>query len=219
MSVNQSQACCALLADENGPAPLPNALKTQIVIDTSVHLATVDWGTAMAPIYKANDEGVALHVWVDETQPRNQGMSLTAWELGQHGVPHTIIVDNAGGHLMQLGMLVIVGTDRTTASGDVCNKIGTYMQALAARDNGVPFYVAAPSSSIDFLILDGIGSVPIEKRSALEVTHITGLARDGSTQPLRKQGRQLCLRRDARAAGNRSHHGARFDRAQPRGTS
>jgi methylthioribose-1-phosphate isomerase len=150
-------------------------------------LATVDWGTAMAPIYKAHDEGIALHVWVDETRPRNQGMSLTAWELGEHGVPHTIIVDNAGGHLMQLGMvdLVIVGTDRTTASGDVCNKIGTYMQALAARDNGVPFYVAAPSPSIDFLILDGIGSVPIETRSEVEVTHITGLAANGRIETVR----------------------------------
>jgi methylthioribose-1-phosphate isomerase len=147
----------------------------------------VDWGTAMAPIYKAHDEGIALHVWVDETRPRNQGMSLTAWELGEHGVPHTIIVDNAGGHLMQLGMvdLVIVGTDRTTASGDVCNKIGTYMQALAARDNGVPFYVAAPSPSIDFLILDGIGSVPIETRSEVEVTHITGLAANGRIETVR----------------------------------
>ena len=144
-------------------------------------LATVDWGTATAPIYMAHDEGIALHVWVDETRPRNQGASLTAWELGQHGVPHTLIVDNAGGHLMQHGEvdLVIVGTDRTTATGDVCNKIGTYLKALAAHDNGVPFYVAAPSPSIDFSIADGLAGVPIETRSPEEITHITGLAADG----------------------------------------
>jgi methylthioribose-1-phosphate isomerase len=147
-------------------------------------LATVDWGTATAPIYMAHDEGIALHVWVDETRPRNQGASLTAWELGQHGVPHTIIVDNAGGHLMQHGNvdLVIVGTDRTAASGDVCNKIGTYLKALAAYDNGVPFYVAAPSPSIDFSILDGIAEVPIETRSLREVTHIAGLADNGRVE-------------------------------------
>jgi methylthioribose-1-phosphate isomerase len=144
-------------------------------------LATVDWGTATAPIYMAHDEGIALHVWVDETRPRNQGASLTAWELGQHGVPHTIIVDNAGGHLMQHGEvdLVIVGTDRTTAVGDVCNKIGTYLKALAAQDNGVPFYVAVPSPSIDFAIEDGIAEVPIETRSPREVTYISGLADNG----------------------------------------
>jgi methylthioribose-1-phosphate isomerase len=144
-------------------------------------LATVDWGTATAPIYMAHDEGISLHVWVDETRPRNQGAALTAWELGQHGVPHTIIVDNAGGHLMQHGEvdLVIVGTDRTTALGDVCNKVGTYLKALAAHDNGVPFYVAAPSPSIDFSIEDGIAEVPIEIRSPREVTHISGLAESG----------------------------------------
>jgi methylthioribose-1-phosphate isomerase len=144
-------------------------------------LATVDWGTATAPIYMAHDEGIALHVWVDETRPRNQGASLTAWELGQHGVPHTIIVDNAGGHLMQHGEvdLVLVGTDRTTAVGDVCNKIGTYLKALAARDNGVPFYVAAPSPSIDFSILDGIAEVPIETRPPEEITHVAGLGAEG----------------------------------------
>lgn len=149
-------------------------------------LATVDWGTATAPIYRAHDEGIALHVWVDETRPRNQG-SLTAWEFGQHGVPHTVIVDNAGGHLMQHGMvdLVIVGTDRTTASGDVCNKIGTYLKALAAYDNGVPFYVAAPSASIDFSISDGAASIPIETRSEVEVTHVTGLAEDGRIETVR----------------------------------
>ena len=120
-------------------------------------LATVDWGTALAPIYRAHDDGMPVHVWVDETRPRNQGASLTAWELGQHGVPHTVIVDNAGGHLMRRGMvdLCIIGTDRTTASGDVANKIGTYLKALAARDNGVPFYVALPSPTIDWAIDDG----------------------------------------------------------------
>src|SRR5262245_41481546 len=149
-------------------------------------LATVDWGTATAPIYMAHDEGIAAHVWVDETRPRNQGSSLTAWELGQHGVPHTIIVDNAGGHLMQLGMvdLVIVGTDRTTASGDVCNKIGTYLKALAAHDNGVPFYVAAPSPSIDFSLTCS-ASIPIETRSEQEVTHISGQASNGRIETVR----------------------------------
>jgi methylthioribose-1-phosphate isomerase len=144
-------------------------------------LATVDWGTATAPIYKAHDAGLAVHVWVEETRPRNQG-AITAWELGQHGVPHTFIVDNAGGHLMQHGEvdLVIVGTDRTTAAGDVCNKIGTYLKALSAQDNGVPFYVAAPSPSIDFSLSDGIAEVPIEHRSPREVTHVTGRGDDGN---------------------------------------
>ncbi len=137
-------------------------------------LATVDWGTALAPIYKAHERGIALHVWVDETRPRNQGL-LTAWELAQHGVPHTVIADNAGGHLMQRGMvdLCIVGTDRTTRTGDVCNKIGTYLKALAAHDNGVPFYVAAPSPSIDWTLEDG-QMIPIEERSADEVRYIAG---------------------------------------------
>ena len=150
-------------------------------------LATVDWGTATAPIYKAHEASIALHVWVDETRPRNQGASLTAWELKQHGVPHTIIVDNAGGHLMQHGKvdLVIVGTDRTTASGDVCNKIGTYLKALAAKDNGVPFFVAAPSPSIDFTIADGIAEVPIETRSPREVTHLSGLDDEGEIATIR----------------------------------
>ncbi len=144
-------------------------------------LATVDWGTATSPLYVAHEAGVPLHVFVDETRPRNQGASLTAWELGQHGVPHTIVVDNVGGHLMQHGMvdLVIVGTDRTTASGDVCNKIGTYLKALAAKDNNVPFYVAAPSSSIDFAIDDGCAEIPIEMRGGDEVTHLSGRTQDG----------------------------------------
>ena len=145
-------------------------------------IATVDWGTALAPIYKAHRAGLAIHVWVDETRPRNQGASLTAWELGREGVPHTVIVDNAGGHLMQHGQVdaVIVGTDRTTRRGDVCNKIGTYLKALAARDNGVPFYVALPASTIDWTIDDGVAEIPIEARSAAEVTHIQGRGADGA---------------------------------------
>ena len=140
-------------------------------------LATVDWGTALAPIYKAHRAGLPIHVWVDETRPRNQGASLTAFELGREGVPHTVIVDNAGGHLMQHGQVdaVIVGTDRTTRRGDVCNKIGTYLKALAAHDNGVPFYVALPASTIDWSLDDGVAEIPIEARSAREVTHIQGL--------------------------------------------
>jgi methylthioribose-1-phosphate isomerase len=139
-------------------------------------LATVDWGTALAPIYKAHRAGMAIHVWVDETRPRNQGASLTAFELAREGVPHTVIVDNAGGHLMQRGQVdaVIVGTDRTSRNGDVCNKIGTYLKALAAHDNGVPFYVALPASTIDWTITDGLAEIPIEARSASEVTHIQG---------------------------------------------
>ncbi|MDO8540284.1 MAG: S-methyl-5-thioribose-1-phosphate isomerase [Opitutaceae bacterium] len=146
-------------------------------------LATVDVGTATAPIYAAHDSGIPLHVWVDETRPRNQGASLTAWELLNHGVPHTVIADNAGGHLMQHGLvdLVIVGTDRTTATGDVCNKIGTYLKALAAHDNGVPFYVAAPSPSIDWTLHDGRREIPIEERDAREVSHISGRLPDGNT--------------------------------------
>jgi methylthioribose-1-phosphate isomerase len=139
-------------------------------------LATVDWGTATSPMYQAHDAGVALHVWVDETRPRNQG-ALTSWELGKHGVPHTYITDNAGGHLMQHGMvdMVITGTDRTTRQGDVCNKIGTYLKALAAKDNNVPFYVALPSPTIDWTVLDGVAEIPIEERNAREVTHVQGV--------------------------------------------
>ena len=145
-------------------------------------LATVDWGTALAPIYKAHRAGLNIHVWVDETRPRNQGASLTAYELGREGVPHTVIVDNAGGHLMQHGQVdaVIVGTDRTTRRGDVCNKIGTYLKALAAHDNGVPFYVALPASTIDWTIDDGVAEIPIEARSAAEVTHIQGRVQEGA---------------------------------------
>ncbi|MDE8349280.1 MAG: S-methyl-5-thioribose-1-phosphate isomerase [Acidocella sp.] len=150
-------------------------------------IATVDWGTALAPIYMAFDKGIDVHVWVEETRPRNQGASLTAWELGKHGVPHTVIADNAGGHLMQRGDvdLVIVGTDRVTRSGDVANKIGTYLKALAARDNGVPFWVALPSSTIDWTISDGLSDIPIEERAQSEVTTMTGRAMDGSIATIR----------------------------------
>jgi methylthioribose-1-phosphate isomerase len=150
-------------------------------------LATVDWGTATSPIYQAHDGGLAVHVWVDETRPRNQGASLTAWELGHHGVRHTVIADNTGGHLMQHRMvdLAIVGTDRVTANGDVCNKIGTYLKALAAHDNGVPFYVALPSPTIDFSIDDGVKQIPIEQRSAAEVTDMTGRTADGRIETIR----------------------------------
>jgi methylthioribose-1-phosphate isomerase len=144
-------------------------------------LATVDWGTALAPVYKAVEAGIPIHVWVDETRPRNQGASLTARELNWHGVPHTVIADNTGGHLMQHGMvdIVIVGTDRTTRLGDVCNKIGTYLKALAAKDNGVPFYVGLPSPTIDWTVADGVKEIPIEERNAREQTHIFGKAPDG----------------------------------------
>jgi methylthioribose-1-phosphate isomerase len=144
-------------------------------------LATVDWGTATSPIYQAHAAGIGVHVWVDETRPRNQGASLTAWELQQAGVPHTLVADNAGGHLMQRGKvdLVIVGCDRVTAQGDVCNKIGTYLKALAAHDNGVPFFVAMPTPTLDLALADGLAQIPIEERSAREVTHLQGLAPDG----------------------------------------
>ena len=141
-------------------------------------LAFVDYGSATAPIYAAHDREIPVHVWVDETRPRNQGSKLTAWELGEHGVPHTVIADNAGGHLMQRGAvdLVLVGTDRTTYTGDVANKIGTYLKALAAKDNGVPFYVALPSSSFDWTMRDGLAEIPIEERGAEEVKHADGWA-------------------------------------------
>jgi len=150
-------------------------------------LATVDWGTALAPVYNAHRAGLPVHVWVDETRPRNQGAGLTAWELAQEGVPHTVIVDNAGGHLMQHGRvdLVLVGSDRTTRTGDVCNKIGTYLKALAAADNGVPFYAALPLSTIDWRLSDGLREIPIEERGANEVTHVHGLAADGRMQTVR----------------------------------
>lgn len=147
-------------------------------------LATVDYGTALSPIYTAFDAGLDVHVWADETRPRNQGAALTAWELGKHGVPHTVIADNAGGHLMQHGEvdICITGTDRTASNGDVANKIGTYLKALAANDNGVPFYVSLPHSTIDWEIKNGVRDIPIEQRDPEEVTHIQGLAADGTVQ-------------------------------------
>jgi len=149
-------------------------------------LACVDWGTALAPIYMAHDAGIPVHVWVDETRPRNQGALLTAYELAAHGVPHTIIADNLGGHLMQRGQvdLVLVGSDRATAGGDVCNKVGTYLKALAAQDNAVPFYAALPSSTIDWSLDDGL-AIPIEERSAAELTHMTGKTASGALHTVR----------------------------------
>ncbi len=171
----------AALAKEKGGRP----------VDILTHcnagwLACVEYGTATAPIYVARRQGIDLHVWVDETRPLNQGARLTAWELGRAGVPHTVIVDNAGGHLMQHGRvdMVIVGTDRTTCSGDVANKIGTYLKALAAKDNGIPFYVALPSSTFDWNRRDGLEEIPIEERAADEVRYIQGLGADGLAQVL-----------------------------------
>jgi methylthioribose-1-phosphate isomerase len=150
-------------------------------------LATVDWGTALSPIYTAFDAGISVHVWVDETRPRLQGAALTAFELGKHGVPHTVIADNAGGHLMQHGQvdLCIVGADRVTSQGDAANKIGTYLKALAAHDNNVPFYVALPSSTIDWQAKDGVQDIPIEERAGTELTTVTGRAMDGSIATVR----------------------------------
>lgn len=150
-------------------------------------LATVDWGTATSPIYQAHRQGIPVHVWVDETRPRNQGAFLTAWELGQEGVPHTVIPDNTGGHLMQRGMvdLCIVGTDRVTAEGDVANKIGTYLKALAAKDTGVPFWVALPGSTIDWTLEDGVRDIPIEQRGGEEVSDLTGQTWDGRVETVR----------------------------------
>lgn len=150
-------------------------------------LAAVDWGTALAPVYKAHQAGLPIHIWVDETRPRNQGARLTAWELSQQGIPHTVIADNTGGHLMQQGQvdLCLVGSDRTSANGDVCNKIGTYLKALAAMDNGIPFYVALPASTIDWSINNGVRDIPIEQRAPEEVTHMTGLAENGKLTRIR----------------------------------
>jgi len=149
-------------------------------------LGCIEWGTVTSPIYQAHAKGIPVHVWVDETRPRNQGANLTAWELTQHGIPHTLIVDNAGGHLMQHGMvdMVIVGTDRTTRTGDVANKIGTYLKALAAFDNHIPFYVALPSTTIDWQIADGLKEIPIEERSPDEVKYIYGKAADGRREKI-----------------------------------
>ncbi|MBD0275577.1 MAG: S-methyl-5-thioribose-1-phosphate isomerase, partial [Acetobacteraceae bacterium] len=150
-------------------------------------LATVDWGTALSPIYQAHDAGLPVHVWVDETRPRNQGAALTAWELGKHGVPHTVVADNAGGHLMQRGRvdICIVGTDRVARNGDVANKIGTYLKALAARDNGVPFWVAMPHSTLDAGVADGVAGIPIEERAAEEVVELPGRTADGRLETVR----------------------------------
>lgn len=187
---DQDVAACAAIGRHGLPlieaAWAANGKRDRVNILTHCNagwLATVDWGTALAPIYMAHDAGIPVHVWVDETRPRNQGAALTAWELGRHGVPHTVVADNAGGHLMQHGRvdLCLVGTDRTTRRGDVCNKVGTYLKALAARASGVPFYVAAPSTSIDWQIHDGVREIPIEERSPRELTHITGRGADGRT--------------------------------------
>lgn len=189
--VEEDAAICEAIGDHGLPliAAALNKKKGQGPVNILTHcnagwLATTDWGTALAPIYKAHDAGLPVHVWVDETRPRNQGASLTALELKEHGVPHTLVVDNAGGHLMQHGMvdLCIVGTDRTTATGDVANKIGTYLKALAAHDNGVPFYVGLPSSTIDWTIADGVRDIPIEERSPDEILYMTGQTVDGRTE-------------------------------------
>lgn len=165
--------------------------KTSHAVNVMTHcnagwLATVDWGTALAPVYTAFVAGIPVHVWVSETRPRNQGAALTAWELAQHGVPHTVIADNAAGHLMQHGQvdLVIVGADRAAANGDIANKIGTYLKALAAKDNGVPFYVAVPGPTIDWRLDDGAG-IPIEERASTEVTHIHGQMENGNLTSVR----------------------------------
>ena len=184
-------------------------------------LATVDWGTALAPIYHAHDAGIPVHVWVDETRPRNQGASLTAWELAKHGVPHTVIADNAGGHLMQHGRSTSASSAPTArrARGDVCNKIGTYLKALAAHDNGVPFYVGLPIPTIDWTIARRRREIPIEERDADEVSRITGRADDGRDRHRRRDARgqpggQPRLRRHAGAAGDGAHHRARRLRGQ-----
>ncbi len=184
---DEDAAVCEAIGDHGVDLIAGHHARTGRTVNVLTHcnagwLATVDWGTALAPVYKAHDAGIPVHVWVDETRPRNQGASLTAFELGAHGVPHTVIADNVGGHLMQHGKvdLCIVGTDRTTRRGDVCNKIGTYLKALAARANGVPFHVALPQSTIDWTLDDGVREIPIEERDATEVTHMTGRLPDGS---------------------------------------
>jgi len=191
LTAEEDAAACAAIGQAG--LPLIEALSSQkngqpVNILTHCNagwLAFVDHGSALAPVYAAHDKGIDVHVWVDETRPRNQGASLTAWELGMHGVPHTIIADNTGGHLMQHGMvdLVIVGTDRTTITGDVANKIGTYLKALAAKDNGVPFYVALPSSSFDWQMQDGIKDIEIEERNPDELKYMEGLC-DGEIKKI-----------------------------------
>lgn len=187
--VEEDVECCRAIG-EHGSSIIGEVAKSKASpVNILTHcnagwLATIDWGTALAPIYVAHDSGVSVHVWVDETRPRNQGAALTAFELGAHGVPHTVIADNAGGHLMQHGKvdLCIVGSDRTTATGDVANKIGTYLKALAAKDNGVPFYAALPFSTVDWSLEDGIAEIPIEERSSRELTHVRGCTPAGAIE-------------------------------------
>jgi methylthioribose-1-phosphate isomerase len=189
---DEDAAQCEAIGEHGAPLIAEIAERTGRRVNLLTHcnagwLATVDWGTALAPIYKAFEQKIDLHVWVDETRPRNQGAFLTAFELGKHGVPHTVISDNAGGHLMQHGQvdMVIVGTDRVTRTGDVANKIGTYLKALAARDNDVPFWIGLPSSTIDWTVSDGVLEIPIEERAASEVTTITGRGLDGAVATVR----------------------------------
>ena len=199
---DEDVAACSAIGDHGAALILDMARGLDRPLNILTHcnagwLATVDWGTALAPIYKAARAGARLHVWVDETRPRNQGASLTACELSGEGVPHTVIADNAGGHLMQHGMvdLAIVGSDRTTRVGDVCNKIGTYLKALAAHANDVPFYVALPGSTIDWRLRDGVTEIPIEERDPREVTHISGLHADGDIV-------EICLTPEGATARN-----------------
>lgn len=197
------KACEAI--GEHGAALLAGVAEANSgVVNVMTHcnagwLATVDWGTALAPVYKAHDAGANVHVWVSETRPRNQGLYLTAWELAAHGVPHTVIADNAAGHLMQTGQVdcCIVGTDRTLVSGDVCNKIGTYLKALSAKANGVPFYVAAPSSSIDWYGAKYARDIPIEQRGAEEVISVSGLSGAGELSTVRLCGDQAGIEKTA----------------------
>ena len=199
------QLCCEIADDDvttcesigrNGLEVIKDCLSNKSsgdeVVNILTHcnagwLATVDWGTATSPIYQAHDAGIPVHVWVDETRPRNQGASLTAWELGKHGIPYTLVADNTGGHLMQKGLvdLCLVGSDRTTRAGDVCNKIGTYLKALSAKDNGIPFYVCLPGSTIDWNIRNGLSEVPIEQRDGEEVAQVSGKLPDSSIATVR----------------------------------
>ncbi|MEM9182665.1 MAG: S-methyl-5-thioribose-1-phosphate isomerase [Pseudomonadota bacterium] len=200
----EDEALCSAIGDYGLPLIQAIAERRPGPVNVLTHcnagaLATLDWGTATAPIYKAFDAGIDVHVWVDETRPRNQGAALTAWELGAHGVPHTVIVDNAGGHLMQRGLvdLCLVGTDRTVASGDVCNKIGTYLKALAADDNQIPFYVCAPSPSIDWDLSDGLSEIPIEQRDGSEIRWVPGVDRQGQAGEVDVVAAGSAVRNDA----------------------
>ena len=187
----ESVSQCSMIGDY-GKGLILNKAKDRECINILTHcnagwLACVDWGTALSPVYKAFDSGLDLHVWVDETRPRSQGALLTSWELNKHGVPNTLVVDNAGGHLMQSGQvdLCIVGSDRTTNNGDVCNKIGTYWKAWSASDNNIPFYVALPESSLDFDLSHGINNIPIEERSSKEISHVKGINNEGQITEVR----------------------------------